>query len=358
MKPQIIAGLTATALLSLSGCSQNTPHIDQQPQKVVPHHISLNKTQALATRKAIPQRHVSQHRPRHVSQQRQHRRVAPPRHRVAAPRRYFAPQQQRARQVAPRRHASNGMPNLSQQEVRRIGDQIFANESGSDINKLVHWNVGENFASMGIGHFTWYPAGRRARFGNTFPGMLSYLESRGVRLPQWLQQAKHSGAPWRTRAELNSQKYSPQVQQLQRMLYETRYLQAEYIMQRAQRAMPKLVRKSPPHLRPLIANNLNAVANSPSGWYPLIDYVNFKGEGLNRHGGYLNRATNQRENWGLLQVLEEMRPVQPGQQALDEFASAAMRVLDRRVRNSNPARNERRWLAGWSNRVSTYRETI
>ena len=336
MKPQIIAGLTASTLFTLSACTQNTPHIEQQPQKVVSHHVSFKQTNAVA-RKAIPQRQIAPQR--QVVQRR-----------YVAPRRQVAPQHYQ--QPAPRHRSSNGMPNLSSQEIRRIGDQIFANESGSDVNKLVHWNVGENFASMGIGHFTWYPAGRRARFGNTFPGMLSYLESRGVRLPQWLKQAKHSGAPWRSRSELNSQKYSPQVKQLQRMLYETRYLQAEYIMQRAQRAMPKLVRKSPPHLRSLVANNLNAVANSRSGWYPLIDYVNFKGEGLNRHGGYRG------QNWGLLQVLEEMRPAQPGQQALNEFANAAMRVLDRRVRNSNPARNERRWLAGWSNRVATYREVI
>jgi hypothetical protein len=182
--------------------------------------------------------------------------------------------------------------------------------------------------------------------------MLSYLESRGVRLPQWVQQAKHRGAPWRTRKQLQRDKNNPQVQQLQRLLYETRYLQAEYIMKRAQRAMPKLVTTAPPHLRPMVAGNLNAVANSRGGWYPLIDYVNFKGEGLRRHGGYKG------QNWGLLQVLEEMRPANPGQGALNEFADAAMRVLQRRVHNSPRKRNERRWLAGWNNRISTYREII
>jgi hypothetical protein len=239
---------------------------------------------------------------------------------------------------------------MSSQEVRRIGDQIFQNESGGDVNKLVHWNKGEDFAAMGIGHFTWYPAGRRQSFGNTFPGMLSYLESRGVRLPVWLQKAKRSGAPWRTRSQLMRHKNNPQVQQLQQMLFETRYLQAEYIMKRAQRAMPKLVTTAPPHLRPMVANNLNAVANSRGGWYPLIDYVNFKGEGLNRTGGY------KRQNWGLLQVLEEMHPASPGPGALNEFANAASRVLTRRIRNSPRSRNEARWLAGWNNRISTYRQ--
>ena len=286
-----------------------------------------------------PPEYLVQRRPQR--QQRPQRKVA---------RQHYAPQKHHSAQ--PRRNMGNGMPKISTAEVRRIGDQIFQNESGGDVDKLVHWNKGEDFAAMGIGHFTWYPANRRQSFGNTFPGMLSYLETRGVRLPQWLQKAKQSGAPWRTRSQLLRDKNNPQVQQLQRMLYETRYLQAEYIMKRAQRAMPKLVTTAPPHLRPMVAGNLNAVANSRGGWYPLIDYVNFKGEGLRRHGGYKG------QNWGLLQVLEEMNPASSGQPALNEFANAAMRILQRRVDNSPRKRNEKRWLPGWNNRISTYRHMI
>ena len=40
------------------------------------------------------------------------------------------------------------------------------------------------------------------------------------------------------------------------------------------------------------------VANSPNGLYPLIDYVNFKGEGTNPKERYTGQG------WGLLQVLE------------------------------------------------------
>jgi hypothetical protein len=245
-----------------------------------------------------------------------------------------------------------GMPELSTAELRTIGDQIFKNEGGGNVNNLVHWNDGENFASMGIGHFTWYPSGNPARFGNTFPDLLHYMQARGVQLPGWLQQASYQGAPWQNKAQLMQAKQTPQVQELQNLLYQTRLLQVQYIVDRTRRAMPKLVNASPEQVRPRINNNLNAVANTPGGWYALIDYTNFKGEGLNRSGGYNG------QNWGLLQVLEEMRPSQPGQQALHEFADAAMRVLERRVRNSPPANNERRWLAGWSNRVNTYRRML
>ncbi|WMP16208.1 hypothetical protein [Thiothrix lacustris] len=244
---------------------------------------------------------------------------------------------------------STALPTMSSNELMMIADRIFKNESGSDPDKLVHWNDGENFASMGLGHFTWYPAGRPARFGNTFPDLLGHLQSNGVALPAWVQQARYQGAPWRTKAELMHAKQTGQVQELQNLLYQTRLLQAAYIVERARRAMPKLVDAAPANSRAKVAQNLNAIANTPGGWYALVDYVNFKGEGLNTSGGYNG------QNWGLLQVLEDMNTGQPGQQALHSFADAASRVLARRVRNSPPARNEARWLAGWSNRVNTYR---
>lgn len=245
--------------------------------------------------------------------------------------------------------ASNSMPDLSPVELRSLADQIFKNEGGGNPNHLVHWGANENFASLGIGHFTWYPAGRQARFGSTFPELLDYMQTRGVQLPGWLQHARGSGAPWYSQAQLMQAKSTPQVQELQNLLYQTRMLQAQFIVERTRRALPKLVQTSPAHLRGHVSNNLNAVANTPGGWYALIDYTNFKGEGLNRSGGYNG------QNWGLLQVLEEMRPSQPGPQALNEFANAAMRVLERRVRNAPAGKNERIWLAGWSNRVNTYR---
>ena len=244
---------------------------------------------------------------------------------------------------------SSGMPQMSSHELMMIADRIFKNESGSDPDKLVHWNDGENFASMGLGHFTWYPAGRQARFGNTFPDLLGHLQSNGVPLPVWVQQARYQGAPWNSKAELMHAKQSGQVQELQNLLYQTRLLQAAYIVERARRAMPKLVDAAPRQSRATVGQNLNAIANTPGGWYALVDYVNFKGEGLNTSGGYNG------QNWGLLQVLENMQPSQPGQQALNAFADSASRVLERRVRNSPPARNEARWLAGWSNRINTYR---
>jgi len=240
------------------------------------------------------------------------------------------------------------LPQLSYNELRLIGDKIFNNESGSDKEKLVHWNDNENFASMGIGHWTWYPKGRSAQFGNTFPQLLSYLESNNVILPNWLSRSKNA-APWRSKSELNRARNSYQVQQLKRILYETRDLQAKFILQRAERAIPRLVKAAPANQKGHVIRNVKTLMNSAGGRYALIDYINFKGEGLRMNGGYRGK------NWGVLQVLLAMRPSREGKPALNEFANAAMYILQRRVKNSPKSRNEARWLRGWNNRINTYR---
>lgn len=337
MKKYNLFALAAIAGMGLSACSQNpqtVPEADalvSSPVVRPPHSqqaVRIPKNQQLPYQHGIPR--------------------ADP-----LPGRYYPqPNQQGGYgipSIPPQMVSNNQMPKLSRTELRAIGDQIFNNEGGGNLNNLVHWNDGEDFASMGIGHFTWYPAGRRQSFGNTFPGLLDYMAQNGVQLPGWLQQARAQGAPWSTREELMAQKNTQQVQQLQNLLFNTRELQAQYIVDRTRTAMPKLVKAS--NQQSVVARNLNAVANTPGGWYALIDYVNFKGEGLG-NGGYRG------QNWGLRQVLEEMRPGVQGQQALHEFADAAMRVLQRRVNNSDPSRNEARWLRGWQNRVDTYRNPI
>lgn len=329
MKSFPLLGLTTVSLLSLSACSQNTPTKTQSSQSSKSYYVQKQATPPKVSH--VVYRQTTRATPKPVYRQRTT-------HQQVVKKQVKRPKQNPAQaQTA---------------ELYAIGNKIFQNEAGGRIDQLVHWNHREDFAAMGIGHFTWYPSGRKQRFGNTFPGLLDYLQKNGVQLPQWIQRARFEGAPWRTRSELMAAKNTPEVKQFAQLLYNTRHLQAKYIMDRAMRAMPRLVKKTPSHLRQHVANNLNSVANSHGGRYVLVDYVNFKGEGLNRTGGYKGK------NWGLLQVLEEMRPASSGPQALNQFADAAMRVLERRVRNSNPSRNERKWLPGWRNRTNTYRNPV
>ena len=90
--------------------------------------------------------------------------------------------------------------------------------------------------------------------------------------------------------------------------------------------------------------------------YPLIDYVNFKGEGTDPAETALNKETGEREGWGLKQVLLKMNGTANEPMAvLAEFADAAQFVLLQRIRNI-PA--NRIWEAGWLRRVETYRLPI
>src|SRR6188472_4367642 len=75
---------------------------------------------------------------------------------------------------------------LSDAEAGRIGRKIWQNECGGTIAGLTSWNAGENFASLGIGHFIWYPKGQRGPFDESFPKAVNFISGRGAKLPQFL----------------------------------------------------------------------------------------------------------------------------------------------------------------------------
>jgi hypothetical protein len=54
-----------------------------------------------------------------------------------------------------------------------IGIKIWFNECGGKVEGLSSWNEGENFASLGIGHFLWHPPkSKQATYNSGFPGLL------------------------------------------------------------------------------------------------------------------------------------------------------------------------------------------
>lgn len=135
---------------------------------------------------------------------------------------------------------------------------------------------------------------------------------------------------------------------LRKFLIDTIPVQTSLLVNRFQMSLDNLLRYSSKELHDHIKTQFYRVANSPMGMYALIDYVNFKGEGTNPSERYMG------EGWGLLQVLEEMNGTETGIAALNEFVKTADKVLARRVANSPPERNEKRWLPGWKNRLNTY----
>lgn len=235
---------------------------------------------------------------------------------------------------------------LSQADAERIGKKIWQNECNGTIAGLTSWNGGEDFASLGIGHFIWYPEGQRGPFEESFPKLLRFMGDRGAVLPAWLRTA--AACPWRSQSEFEHSQNSPQMRELRNLLARTVDLQAQFLVDRLEHALPKMLDETAPANREHVQQQFNRVATSPQGCYALVDYVNFKGEGV------LHTERYRGEGWGLLQVLEQMHATSNGATAVQEFSRGAAAVLRRRVKNSPPERRESRWLAGWIARVNSY----
>ncbi|GDX10289.1 hypothetical protein LBMAG57_20610 [Verrucomicrobiota bacterium] len=232
---------------------------------------------------------------------------------------------------------------LSDRELASIGQRVWQNECGGTREGLTSWNSGENFASLGIGHFIWYPQGVRGPFEESFPGLVKFLDANRVKLPAWLKPGM--ACPWRTRAEFLAAAKGKQMTELRDLLATTVALQSRFLAQRMEAALPKLLAATSAARRAHVKKQFEKLAANGKGTFALIDYVNFKGEGTKPEERYNGRG------WGLLQAIEGMDD--EGSIA-EAFAASAARVLAQRVKNSPPERDEAKWLPGWVRRVEAY----
>lgn len=236
---------------------------------------------------------------------------------------------------------------ISDRDAVRIGNKVWQNECNGTVEGLTSWNASEDFASLGIGHFIWYPKGMRGPFEESFPKFLEFAHERSVTVPVWLNQATF--CPWSSRGDFQRAANSAQMRELRQFLSRTVNLQAQFLVTRLQQSLVKMLNETTPNNRANVERQFARVASTPQGCYALVDYVNFKGEGV------LQTERYRGEGWGLLQVLEQMHGTEDGPGATNEFANSAGAILRRRVQNSPPERHEARWLPGWLNRVHTYR---
>ncbi len=200
---------------------------------------------------------------------------------------------------------------------------------------------------MGIGHFIWYPEGFHGRWTESFPRFVAYANQRKPKsMPEWVLKSRH--CPWPDRESFLRDFNGPRLRALRQWLASNVSLQTDYIIETSRAALPNIMSSAPAHQRAVIKANYEKVSATANGTYALIDYVNFKGDGTNPTERY------NRQGWGLMWVLVEMRDVPAGHAAATEFAAAAKRCLDRRITNSPASRGEKRWRAGWHNRCDTY----
>ncbi|MDF1815478.1 MAG: hypothetical protein P1V20_24985 [Verrucomicrobiales bacterium] len=242
-----------------------------------------------------------------------------------------------------------GRISLSPQDQAIIGRKIWQNECGGTVSGLTSWNKGEDFPSLGIGHFIWYVKGRPGPFDESFPKLVQYMAQRGKAVPGWVVTSQ--GCPWNSRSQFLAEKNSPRMSELRNFLAATVDVQTGFIIQRLEDSLPKMKAATPnPSDRDRLEKNFYNVAGSRAGMYALIDYVNFKGEGIKPSESYNG------EGWGLQDVLLEMKA--SNQPANYEFSEAAKRTLQNRVRNSPASRGENRWLNGWMVRCEGYKKGI
>ena len=230
-----------------------------------------------------------------------------------------------------------------------VGQKIFQNECAGRFECLVHWNPGEAFPSLGIGHFIWYPEGVEGRFVESFPALVDYMAQRQASMPDWLIALDPFDAPWADREAFLAVENSPKVAELREFLAGTQGIQAEFIFRRARAALASILEATPDDRKDGVAANLSALSETPGGVYAIIDYVNFKGEGLSPAERYNG------EGWGLLQVLLEMSG-SSDKSTLVQFREAAGVVLTRRAESAEDPIERERWLPGWLKRLESYEE--
>ncbi len=233
---------------------------------------------------------------------------------------------------------------LDESMALKIGVKVWYNESGGKVAGLTSWVKGESFASMGIGHFIWYPKNVTPEHGESFAKLLRYLDKHGINLPDWLREKQGHYCPWSDRDTFRKQAKSDKMNTLRILLVETIPLQAQYMVLRLAETIPSILNQIPSSEREAASVKFNQLMTTPKGVFALVDYLNFKGGGLG----------NKHHDWGLLQVMRQMLKAPENLSSIEAFVWAADVVLARRVLHAAQDSHQKEWLNGWHHRVYSY----
>ncbi|MBT8357145.1 MAG: hypothetical protein KJO61_05175, partial [Deltaproteobacteria bacterium] len=205
-------------------------------------------------------------------------------------------------QVKTVKTTSNDLPSVSISDchVNYMGKLIFKNEGDGKIENLIQWNDGESFLSLGIGHFIWFPKGVSGPYIEDFPKFIDHLNKKDYKLPSWLNSS--SGCPWKDKDEFLENQNNAKMIILRNMMADTIPHQIDFLVKRFKKSLPKILATiKEEKRRENFKYQINRLSKTPKGLYLMIDYVNFKGEGIDPKEHYNNQG------WGLLQVIEKMR---------------------------------------------------
>lgn len=241
---------------------------------------------------------------------------------------------------------SINLAQINLKEAKKIGNLIWQNEASKRVDLLTFWSPHESFPSFGIGHCIWIPAEQHVSYAQEFPLLCKYLQKKGVKLPKWLQSDLKKGAPWPSREDFLAD--STKIKNLQNLLINTIDLQIEFMIYRLEKQWPLILKSAPLKDRSKVSKNFKLMLGSALGTYALIDYLNFKGSGIN-----LKESRNG-HRWGLLQVLLNMPDNLNNNNVCKAFCASAANILALLICNSGPEYNNIKFLRGWMNRIATY----
>ena len=230
---------------------------------------------------------------------------------------------------------------LTVHDAKKIGMQIWMNEGNQKEELLVFWSEHEPFPSLGIGHNLWFLK-KKHNHKESFPELCDYLEHHGITLPEWIKKALPHGAPWSSRKEFLADTHH--TKELRTLLSKTIALQTEFMIKKLNDTIPVIMKKISEEKKSICKKIIELMESSPLGNYALIDYLNFKGSGIN--------AT---EPWGLMQVLIAMADHEITEKNVSQlFALEAEQLLLTRIKNGGPDYPLGRRLEGWTKRICTY----
>lgn len=230
--------------------------------------------------------------------------------------------------------------------MQKIGNQIWYNEASKKEELLTFWSTREPFPSFGIGHAIWYPENTFFPYTEVFPLLCSYLEDHGKVLPLWLKDSLKKGAPWKDRGEFYAD--TARVAELRALLIDTIDLQASFMAERLQEKLSLIISSVPEESKEQVERNIALLLSTTLGIYALIDYLNFKGDGLNQ------KEHKNGERWGLAAVLLSMPTGLREDTASKAFMLSCAEKLLMVLRNSAPEYKTVYAFEGWMKRLSSY----
>ncbi|MEZ5315754.1 MAG: hypothetical protein R3E91_06090 [Chlamydiales bacterium] len=238
---------------------------------------------------------------------------------------------------------------ITNQDLEKIGEKIWDNECKKSLNGLTSWNDREDFASIGIGHFIWYPDHKERKFEESFPQFIGFIKQKKPQgLPQFL--LDHQSCPWNSKEAFYENFYSSDMQELREFLIANKHLQIGFMFHRLKLSLPKMIKACSKKEKRKVTMLFKNLSKSIKGLYVLIDYLNFKGSGINPEENY------EGYRWGLLQVL--LLIPDHSSEPIGDFVKTAKTLLLRRVSHAPVERQEEKWVKGWMNRLNTYLEDI